>query len=205
MGGLPIYGPVTGMCPQAFPHTSNGNFKWRCLRVMCMMQHQHIDHRDSSAAPEGSFLGTEIPFHSHINSHPYIMSTEIGTSILDAALAYIGKRVSSILLKPANNDKNYIGSLHKEVVSITQCARNLFSLEIGLSLLLCGLLAFCHLAAAPLKCRSQLGLPFVGFQTLGTQAPIQLLKQTGSWKEWSRQLAFSNLILQSGGNLKGRQ
>ena len=46
------------------------------------------------------------------------MSTEIGTSILDAALAYIGERVSSILLKPTDNDKNYISSLHKEVVSI---------------------------------------------------------------------------------------
>src|SRR6266702_6591535 len=102
---------VTGMCPQAFPHTSNGNFKWRCLRVMCMMRHRCIltlDHRHSLAAPEGSFLSTEIPFHSHINSHPYIMSTEISTSILDTALAYIGERVSSILLKPTDNDKNYI-------------------------------------------------------------------------------------------------
>ena len=95
------------------------------------MRHRRIltlDHWDSSAAPEGSFLSTEIPFHSHINSHPYIMSTEIGTYILDTALTYIGKRISSILLKPADNDKNYIGSLPKEVVSITQCARNLFSL-----------------------------------------------------------------------------
>ncbi|KAI9443816.1 hypothetical protein H4582DRAFT_2071289 [Lactarius indigo] len=45
------------------------------------------------------------------------MSTEIGTSILDAALAYIGQRISIILLKPADIDKNYIGSLHKEVLA----------------------------------------------------------------------------------------
>jgi hypothetical protein len=47
------------------------------------------------------------------------MSSETGTSILDATLASFGKRISVILLQSGDKDKNYITSLHNEVVSIT--------------------------------------------------------------------------------------
>lgn len=39
-------------------------------------------------------------------------------SILDAALACIGKRISAILPLSGDKDQNYITSLHNEVVSI---------------------------------------------------------------------------------------
>ena len=93
--------------------------------MLGMMQHQcrlALDYRHSSAASEGSLLSIEIPFHLQINSRPHIMSVEVGTSILDAALACIGERLSAILLRPADGGRNYITSLHNEVVSITQCA-----------------------------------------------------------------------------------
>jgi hypothetical protein len=47
---------------------------------------------------------------------PYIMSSEIGTSILDAAIACIGNRISAILFQSGEKDGNYITSLHNEVV-----------------------------------------------------------------------------------------
>jgi len=46
------------------------------------------------------------------------MSSETQTSILDAALACIGKRISMILLQSGDKGKNYITSLHNEVVSV---------------------------------------------------------------------------------------
>jgi hypothetical protein len=49
------------------------------------------------------------------------MSTQIGTSILDEALACIGERISAALLQPGDKDGNYIASLHNEVVRIMQC------------------------------------------------------------------------------------
>lgn len=50
------------------------------------------------------------------------MSAETGTSVLDAALACIGQRITTILLQPGDKDKNYIASFHNEVVSIIQCS-----------------------------------------------------------------------------------
>jgi hypothetical protein len=51
------------------------------------------------------------------------MSTETGASILDAALACIGKRISTVLLRPGEKDENHITSLHNEVVSTTQSSK----------------------------------------------------------------------------------
>ncbi|KAI9431445.1 hypothetical protein BJY52DRAFT_1199675 [Lactarius psammicola] len=45
------------------------------------------------------------------------MSVEVGTSILDAALACISERLSAILLRPADGGRNYITSLHNEVLA----------------------------------------------------------------------------------------
>ena len=49
------------------------------------------------------------------------MSSQTGTSILDAALACIGERISAALLHPGEKDGNYIASLHNEVVRIVLC------------------------------------------------------------------------------------
>jgi hypothetical protein len=46
------------------------------------------------------------------------MSSETGTSILDAVLACIDMRMSMILLQSGDKGENYITSLHNEVVSI---------------------------------------------------------------------------------------
>ena len=46
------------------------------------------------------------------------MSSDAGTSILDEALACIGRRIASILIQTADKDENYIASLHNEVVRI---------------------------------------------------------------------------------------
>ena len=45
------------------------------------------------------------------------MLSETSTSILDAVLACIGERISTILLQPGDKAENYIASLHNEVVS----------------------------------------------------------------------------------------
>ncbi|KAN0128682.1 hypothetical protein V8E53_013501 [Lactarius tabidus] len=45
------------------------------------------------------------------------MSSETGTSILDAALACIGKRISIILLQSGDKDENYVTSLHNKVLA----------------------------------------------------------------------------------------
>jgi hypothetical protein len=58
------------------------------------------------------------------------MSTETRPSILDAALACIGVRVSAILLQPGEKEENYITSLHNEVVSTTQLYKQAASLLI---------------------------------------------------------------------------
>jgi len=47
------------------------------------------------------------------------MPSTSGTSILDEALACIGQRIAVILIQPADKDKNYITSLHNEVVGIS--------------------------------------------------------------------------------------
>jgi hypothetical protein len=46
------------------------------------------------------------------------MSSETGISILEEALVYIGQRIASIIIQPADKDKNYIASLRNEVVGI---------------------------------------------------------------------------------------
>jgi hypothetical protein len=45
------------------------------------------------------------------------MPAEMATCILDDMLAFIGTRITSILLGPGDKDRNYITSLHNEVVS----------------------------------------------------------------------------------------
>ncbi|KAH9007619.1 hypothetical protein EDB85DRAFT_1904881 [Lactarius pseudohatsudake] len=45
------------------------------------------------------------------------MSAAIGASILDAALACIGERISAILLNSADKGEKYIASLHNEVLA----------------------------------------------------------------------------------------
>lgn len=78
--------------------------------------------RHSSAASIGSFhrqphtRSNCLPFALHL----HIMSAGTGASIMDALLIYIGQRISTILLRSAGKDKNYITSLHNEVVSISQ-------------------------------------------------------------------------------------
>ena len=47
------------------------------------------------------------------------MLSNTGASILNKALAYIGQRVASILVQPAEKDRNYTTSLHNEVVGIS--------------------------------------------------------------------------------------
>ena len=49
------------------------------------------------------------------------MLSETSTSILDAVLACIGERISTILLQPGDKAENYIASLHNEVVSNSVC------------------------------------------------------------------------------------
>jgi hypothetical protein len=44
------------------------------------------------------------------------MSLVEGTSILEETLSCIGQRIASILIHPADKDKNYIASLQNEVV-----------------------------------------------------------------------------------------
>ena len=44
------------------------------------------------------------------------MSAE-GSPILDAAHTYIGERIAAIFHQPGEKDKNYIASLHNEMVS----------------------------------------------------------------------------------------
>jgi hypothetical protein len=51
------------------------------------------------------------------------MSAETGSSVLDGALTCIGERISTILFRHGDKDKNYIASLHNEVVSIIQCSK----------------------------------------------------------------------------------
>jgi hypothetical protein len=46
------------------------------------------------------------------------MSSDTGSSIIVEGLACIGQRIASILIQPADKDKNYIASLHNEVVGI---------------------------------------------------------------------------------------
>lgn len=52
------------------------------------------------------------------------MPAETATCILDDILALIGTRITSILLGPGDKDKNYIASLHNEVVSNYQQPEN---------------------------------------------------------------------------------
>ena len=134
------------------------------------------------------------------------MSSDTGTSLLDAALACIGQRISTILLLPGDKDKNYISSLHNEVVSIPRCSGiSLISqIELGLSLLPCGLLAFSHLAAAPLF-QSQSGLPFGVFQTLETLAAILRLMEAGCQKTRPSHPTLPDSISQSGGKSENQR
>ena len=48
------------------------------------------------------------------------MLSQTGASILDAALACIGERISAALLQPCDKNQNYITSLHNKVVCIIQ-------------------------------------------------------------------------------------
>ena len=43
------------------------------------------------------------------------------TSVLDDTLVYIRQRIATILTQPTNKNKNYIASLHNEVVGIHYC------------------------------------------------------------------------------------
>jgi hypothetical protein len=153
---------------------------------------------------KGRLTRMAIPSHSHLNYRPHIMSAETGASILDAALACIGNRISAILLRPGEKDENHIASLHNEVVSTTQSSKQAASLlsELGLSLLPCGSLVFCHLAAAPLMYKSRSGLPSTVFRTLGTQAAMPRLMEAGCRKARSNHRAPRSLISQSGGTLE---
>ena len=52
------------------------------------------------------------------------MSSDTDTSILDEGLACMGQRIASILTQHADKDKNYIASLHNEVVGIIWCFKS---------------------------------------------------------------------------------
>ena len=130
------------------------------------------------------------------------MPAKTSTSILDATLTCIGQRISNILLQPGDKDENYITSLHNEVVSILPKKAASLSSKLELSLLLCGSLESCHLAVAPLLFSSQLGSPFIKFQTSATQAAISCLIEAGSSKAKTSHHIFPNLISQSGGTLE---
>jgi len=47
------------------------------------------------------------------------MLSTTGISTLDEALAYLDQRITCILIQPANKDRNYIASLHNEVVGVS--------------------------------------------------------------------------------------
>ena len=49
----------------------------------------------------------------------HAMSSGTSTFVLDNALSCIGERIAFILIQPADNDKNYITSLHNEVIGIS--------------------------------------------------------------------------------------
>lgn len=106
-----------------------------------VMWHRHrlaLDHQQSSAASKGSLLSLEVPSHSHLNYRPHIMSAETGSSILDGAIACIGERISAILLRPGDEDKNYITSLHNEVVSVIRCSKiSVISFHLNLDIACC--------------------------------------------------------------------
>jgi hypothetical protein len=134
------------------------------------------------------------------------MSSDAGASLLDAALACIGQRISTILHLPGDKDENFISSLHNEVVSIPQCSHIsvISQIQLGLSLLLCGLLAFGRLVAAPLF-QSQSGLPFEVFQTLETPAAILPSMEAGCQETRPSHPTLPDLILQSGGNSENQR
>jgi hypothetical protein len=48
------------------------------------------------------------------------MPVDIGSSILDDALAYMGERILTILCLASDDDENHIGSLHNKLVSIVE-------------------------------------------------------------------------------------
>jgi hypothetical protein len=54
-------------------------------------------------------------------NQPKAMSSDKNPSILDQALFCISERIVSILIQPADKDKDYIASLRNEVVRISLC------------------------------------------------------------------------------------
>ena len=65
------------------------------------------------------FLATQGVFSCFKHEPPTIgMSPKAGASILQEALVCIGQRIATILIQPTDRDKNYIASLHIEVVGI---------------------------------------------------------------------------------------
>jgi hypothetical protein len=84
------------------------------------------DYALLSALFRGSFqmqfhksIAVLLDIHPCFMNQPHTMSSDTGTSILDEALACIGQRIASVLIQPADKDKNYIISLHNEVVGFS--------------------------------------------------------------------------------------
>ena len=67
------------------------------------------------------------------------MSSITGASILNEALACIGQRIISILTQPVHKDKNYIASLHNEVVGFMFINAKEHIVNQGFNLACCGL------------------------------------------------------------------
>jgi hypothetical protein len=135
------------------------------------------------------------------------MLSETRTSILSAVLTCIGERICAILLQPGNKAETYITSLHNEVVSSIQCCiMCMVSFHLGLSLLPCGSLVFCHLMVPDLLCQSQSGSRFTVFWTFGSQAATLHPTEASCRQVQPHNQTLFNLILWSGGKLeKGRK
>ena len=74
-----------------------------------------------SSIQQTYFIGGHHQLQQTIHCIPFYLShmmSEAGTSIIEAAVACFGQRISMILLQSGDKDKNYITSLHNEVVSI---------------------------------------------------------------------------------------
>ena len=59
--------------------------------------------------------------YSSLKTQLRTMSSITDTSILDKVLVCFGKRIALALIQPAGRDKNYVASLHNEVVGIYYC------------------------------------------------------------------------------------
>lgn len=134
------------------------------------------------------------------------MLAETGSSMLDGALTCIGERISAILLQPGIKKKNYIASLHNEVVSLIWCPKKSYQLNLDLA---CRCVdhrpsvIWRQLSLCARVCQGR--LPTV-FRTSGSQVAILKPMEASCCKARSSHQTLPNLISRNGGKWeKGSQ